>query len=186
MTTADIAHSDLRDLLLSRIRDVPDYPQPGVVFKDITPLLADPAAFGALVDALAALCARHGADKVVGLEARGFILAAPAAAKAEIGFVPIRKAGKLPGTTLRQGYELEYGTAEIEVHSDAFTPGDRVLVIDDVLATGGTAEASLGLIRRAGAEVAGVAVLLELGFLDGRSRLTPALAGAPLEALVVV
>ncbi|GAA1907742.1 adenine phosphoribosyltransferase [Streptantibioticus ferralitis] len=186
MTTADIVHPDLRDLLLSRIRDVPDYPRPGVVFKDITPLLADPAAFGALIDALAALCARHGADKIVGLEARGFILAAPAAAKAEIGFVPIRKAGKLPGATLSQAYELEYGTAEIEVHPEAFAPGDRVLVIDDVLATGGTAEASLSLIRRAGAEVAGVAVLLELAFLDGRSRLTPALAGAPLEALVVV
>ncbi|MDF3288898.1 adenine phosphoribosyltransferase [Streptomyces silvisoli] len=186
MTTADTARSNLRELLLSRIRDVPDYPKPGVVFKDITPLLADPAAFGALTDALAALCVRLGADKVVGLEARGFILAAPAAAKAEIGFVPVRKAGKLPGSTLRQGYELEYGTAEIEVHSDAFGPGDRVLVIDDVLATGGTAKASLDLVRRAGAEVAGVAVLMELGFLDGRGRLAPTLAGAPLEALIVV
>ncbi|MCQ4044217.1 adenine phosphoribosyltransferase [Streptantibioticus rubrisoli] len=186
MTTADTASSSLRELLLSRIRDVPDYPKPGVMFKDITPLLADPAAFGALTDALASLCVRLEADKVVGLEARGFILAAPAAAKAQIGFVPVRKAGKLPGSTLRQGYELEYGTAEIEVHSDAFAPGDRVLVIDDVLATGGTAEASLDLVRRAGAEVAGVAVLMELGFLAGRTRLAPALAGAPLEALVVV
>ncbi|PWI42078.1 adenine phosphoribosyltransferase [Streptomyces sp. ICBB 8177] len=186
MTTADLAGADLRGLLLSRIRDVPDYPVPGVTFKDITPLLADPAAFGALTGALAELCVRHRADKVVGLEARGFILAAPAAARAGLGFVPVRKAGKLPGVTHRQAYELEYGTAEIEVLGDAFVPGERVLVIDDVLATGGTAEASLELIRRAGAEVAGLAVLMELGFLGGRARLAPALDGAPLEALVAV
>jgi adenine phosphoribosyltransferase len=186
MTTTEAASAELRDLLLSRIRDVPDYPRAGVTFKDITPLLADPVAFNALVDALAALCARHAATKVVGLEARGFILAAPAAARARLGFVPVRKAGKLPGETLAQSYELEYGTAEIEVHTDAFGPGDRVLVIDDVLATGGTAEASLDLVRRCGATVAGVAVLLELGFLGGRQRLAPALAGAPLDALVAV
>jgi len=186
MTTTDAAPDELRGLLLSRIRDVPDYPKPGVMFKDITPLLADPIAFNALVDALAALAARHGADKVVGLEARGFILAAPAAARAGLGFVPVRKAGKLPGATHGQTYELEYGTAEIEVHQDAFTPGDRVLVIDDVLATGGTAEASLELIRRSGAQCVGVAVLLELGFLGGRARLAPALAGAPLEALIAI
>jgi adenine phosphoribosyltransferase len=187
MTTTDAAPDEaLRSLLLSRIRDVPDYPKPGVVFKDITPLLADPTAFNALVDALAALAARHGADKVVGLEARGFILAAPAAARAGLGFVPVRKAGKLPGATLAQAYELEYGTAEIEVHRDAFAVGDRVLVIDDVLATGGTAEASLQLLRRTGAQIAGVAVLLELGFLGGRARLGPALGGAPLEALIAV
>ncbi|WP_217200608.1 adenine phosphoribosyltransferase [Streptomyces buecherae] len=177
---------ELRTLLLSRIHDVPDYPRPGVVFKDITPLLADPAAFGALTDALASLCRTYRADKVVGLEARGFILAAPVAVRAGVGFVPVRKAGKLPGATLRQAYDLEYGTAEIELHADALRPGDRVLVIDDVLATGGTAEASLHLIRRAGAEVAGVAVLLELGFLDGRQRLQASLDGAPLEALTTV
>ncbi|ADI05513.1 adenine phosphoribosyltransferase [Streptomyces bingchenggensis BCW-1] len=177
---------ELRGLLLSRILDVPDYPKPGVMFKDITPLLADATAFGALTHALAELCTRHGATKVVGLEARGFILAAPAAVRAGIGFVPVRKAGKLPGATLGQAYELEYGTAEIEIHTDALVPGDRVLVIDDVLATGGTAEASLRLIRRAGAEVAGVAVLLELGFLEGRSRLLPVLDRAPLEALITV
>ncbi|MEU5027428.1 adenine phosphoribosyltransferase [Streptomyces milbemycinicus] len=177
---------ELRGLLLSRILDVPDYPKPGVMFKDITPLLADATAFGALTHALAELCTRHGATKVVGLEARGFILAAPAAVRAGIGFVPVRKAGKLPGATLGQAYELEYGTAEIEIHTDALVPGDRVLVIDDVLATGGTAEASLRLIRRAGAEVAGVAVLLELGFLEGRSRLLPVLDSAPLEALITV
>jgi len=187
MTTTDAtADEALRSLLLSRIRDVPDYPRPGVMFKDITPLLADPTAFNALVDALAVVAARHGADKVVGLEARGFILAAPAAARAGLGFVPVRKAGKLPGATLAQAYELEYGTAEIEIHQDAFGVGDRVLVIDDVLATGGTAEAALELVRRSGAQVAGVAVLLELGFLGGRARLAPALGGAPLEALIAL
>ncbi|OMI41515.1 adenine phosphoribosyltransferase [Streptomyces sparsogenes] len=188
-TTAGIGGLDgeeLRGLLLSRILDVPDYPKPGVTFKDITPLLADAAAFGALTHALAELCVKHRATKVVGLEARGFILAAPAAVRAGIGFVPVRKAGKLPGATLGQAYELEYGTAEIEIHADALEPGDRVLVIDDVLATGGTAEASLRLIRRAGAEVAGVAVLLELGFLEGRGRLLPTLDSAPLEALITV
>ncbi|MDX2396384.1 MULTISPECIES: adenine phosphoribosyltransferase [unclassified Streptomyces] len=177
---------EVRELLLSRIKDVPDYPKPGVMFKDITPLLADPKAFAALTDALAELAARYGATKIVGLEARGFILAAPVAVQAGIGFVPVRKAGKLPGATLAQSYELEYGTAEIEVHAEDLTAGDKVMVIDDVLATGGTAGASLELIRRAGAEVAGVAVLMELSFLPGRARLTDALAGAPLDALIVV
>ncbi|MCX4979721.1 adenine phosphoribosyltransferase [Streptomyces sp. NBC_00572] len=177
---------DVTDLLLSRIRDVPDYPKPGVLFKDITPLLADPEAFTALTDALAALCTAHGATKIVGLEARGFILAAPVAVRAGLGFIPVRKAGKLPGATLKQAYELEYGTAEIEVHAEDLAAGDRVMVIDDVLATGGTAEASIELIRRAGAQVAGVAVLMELGFLPGRARLEPALNGAPLTALIRV
>ncbi|MFE4372904.1 adenine phosphoribosyltransferase [Streptomyces sp. NPDC056835] len=175
-----------RELLLSRIRDVADYPEPGVVFKDITPLLADPKAFTALTDALAEVCARHGATKIVGLEARGFILAAPVAVRAGVGFIPVRKAGKLPGATLSQAYELEYGSAEIEVHAEDLDQDDRVLVIDDVLATGGTAEASLELVRRAGAEVVGVAVLMELGFLGGRARLEPALRGAPLEALITL
>ncbi|MFI5944918.1 adenine phosphoribosyltransferase [Streptomyces sp. SID4919] len=176
----------ISELLLSRIRDVQDYPEPGVVFKDITPLLADPAAFTALTDSLAEFTVRHGATKVVGLEARGFILGAPVAVRAGVGFIPVRKAGKLPGATLSQAYALEYGTAEIEVHAEDLSPGDRVMVIDDVLATGGTAEASLSLIRRAGAQVAGVAVLMELGFLDGRARLEAALDGAPLEALIKV
>ncbi|MEV8568855.1 adenine phosphoribosyltransferase [Streptomyces sp. NPDC051322] len=175
-----------QELLLSRIRDVPDYPKPGVVFKDITPLLADPEAFTALTDALAELCLRHGATKIVGLEARGFILAAPVAVRAGMGFIPVRKAGKLPGATLAQTYELEYGSAEIEVHAEDLDADDRVMVIDDVLATGGTAEASLELIRRAGAQVVGVAVLMELGFLNGRARLEPALRGAPLDALITV
>ncbi|MER6853364.1 adenine phosphoribosyltransferase [Streptomyces flaveolus] len=176
----------IQELLLSRIRDVADYPEPGVVFKDITPLLADPAAFTALTDALAEVAGRTGATKVVGLEARGFILGAPVALRSGLGFVPVRKAGKLPGATLGQAYDLEYGSAEIEVHAEDLSTDDRVLIVDDVLATGGTAEASVQLIRRAGAQVAGLAVLMELGFLDGRARLEPALAGAPLEALLIV
>jgi adenine phosphoribosyltransferase len=161
--------SALADLIRKRIRDVPDYPRPGIVFKDITPLLADGAVFGAVVDELAS---GHGPiDKVAGIEARGFILAAPVATRLGSGFVPVRKAGKLPAKTYAQDYELEYGTATIEVHTDAFDPGDRVLIVDDVLATGGTARATAALVQRAGAEVAGIAVLLELAFLAGRSRL---------------
>ncbi len=178
--------TDIQELLLSRIRDVADYPKPGVVFKDITPLLADPAAFTALTDALAETAERTGATKVVGLEARGFILGAPVALRAGLGFIPVRKAGKLPGATLGQAYDLEYGSAEIEVHAEDLTADDRVLVVDDVLATGGTAEASVRLIRRAGARVAGLAVLMELGFLGGRARVEPALDGAPLHALLTV
>ncbi|GAB3182502.1 adenine phosphoribosyltransferase [Streptomyces incanus] len=178
--------TDVSALLLSRIRDVADHPEPGVLFKDITPLLADPAAFTALSDALAQIAGRTGATKVVGLEARGFILGAPVAVRAGLGFIPVRKAGKLPGATLSQAYDLEYGSAEIEVHAEDLTAADRVLVIDDVLATGGTAEASVQLIRRAGADVAGLAVLMELGFLGGRARVEPALAGAPLEALLTL
>jgi len=178
--------TDIKELLLSRIRDVADYPEPGVMFKDITPLLADPAAFTALTDALAELAVEHGATKIVGLEARGFILGAPVAVRAGVGFVPVRKAGKLPGATLSQAYDLEYGSAEIEVHAEDLSTTDRVMVVDDVLATGGTAEASLKLIRRAGAQVAGVSVLMELGFLGGRTRLEPALDGAPLKALLQI
>ncbi|MET8452103.1 adenine phosphoribosyltransferase [Streptomyces sp. NPDC005209] len=178
--------ADLTALLLSRIRDVPDYPEQGVMFKDITPLLADPAAFTALTDALAEIAERTGATKVVGLEARGFILGAPVAVRAGLGFVPVRKAGKLPGATLRQEYDLEYGSAEIEVHAEDLTSDDRILIVDDVLATGGTAEAAIQLIHRAGAEVAGVAVLMELAFLAGRPRLEAALSGAPVESLLQV
>jgi adenine phosphoribosyltransferase len=167
--TALPAGTALQELIGARIRDIADYPQPGIVFKDITPLLADGSAFAAVVTALAA---GHGRiDKVVGIEARGFILAAPVACCLEAGFVPVRKQGKLPAVTLAESYELEYGTATVEVHSDAFEPGDRVLIVDDVLATGGTAAATASLVRRSGAEVAAVAVLLELGFLDGRGRL---------------
>ncbi|MFI8349638.1 adenine phosphoribosyltransferase [Streptomyces sp. NPDC085596] len=178
--------TSIQELLLSRIRDVADYPEPGVMFKDITPLLADPAAFTALTDTLAELATNTGATKIVGLEARGFILGAPVAVRAGLGFIPVRKAGKLPGATLRQAYDLEYGSAEIEVHAEDLSDGDRVFIVDDVLATGGTAEAAIKLIERAGARVSGVAVLMELGFLEGRARLEPALNGAPLEALLQV
>ena len=172
------ADSDLAELISARVRDIPDYPQPGIVFKDITPLLADGSAFAAVV---AALAAWHGegreggrgrVSKVAGIEARGFIFAAPVALSLGAGFVPVRKQGKLPAATYAATYQLEYGTATIEVHTDAFEPGDRVLIVDDVLATGGTAAATASLVRRAGAEVAAITVLLELGFLDGRSRLS--------------
>ena len=171
---------ELTRLVKSRVRDVPDYPQPGVVFKDITPLLADGKAFSAVVDGLAALYGP--VDKVVGIEARGFILAAPVACRIGAGFVPVRKKGKLPGTTFAQDYELEYGTATLEVLTDAFQPSDRVLVIDDVLATGGTAQATVNLVRRFGAEVTGFAVLIELSFLNGRAKLPD----LPVTALLTV
>jgi len=171
---------DLTRLITDRIRDVPDYPQAGVVFKDITPLLADGAAFRSVIDVMAETYGP--VEKVAGIEARGFILAAPVAARLGAGFVPIRKKGKLPGTTFAQDYQLEYGTATIEVLTDAFDPGDRVLVIDDVLATGGTARATADLVRRAGARVAGISVLLELSFLHGRAKL----ADVPVTALITV
>jgi len=158
--------SDIEALITERIRDVPDYPKPGVLFKDITPLLGDADAFGAVVEATAALFGP--VDKVVGIEARGFILAAPVAYEIRAGFVPVRKKGKLPAATFAAEYDLEYGSAVIEVHTDAFTPGERVLIVDDVLATGGTARATASLVKRGGAEVAGVAVLMELSFLNGR------------------
>jgi adenine phosphoribosyltransferase len=174
------AGAAIADLISAKIRDVADYPQPGVVFKDITPLLADGAALGAVVTALAAGYGR--VDKVAGIEARGFILAAPVACHLGAGFVPVRKEGKLPAPTFAQSYQLEYGTATIEVHQDAFAPGDRVLIVDDVLATGGTAEAATDLVRRAGGEVAGIAVILELAFLGGRAKL----AGVGVRSLLVV
>ena len=179
--------SSARDLVLAHIRDVPDFPEPGIVFKDITPLLAAPAAFAAVVDAFASHAGPSGVgpvDKIVGIEARGFILAAPVAVQLGVGFVPVRKQGKLPGATLTGSYALEYGEATIEVVTDAFAVGDRVLVIDDVLATGGTAEATVELVRRAGAEVVGLSVLLELSFLEGRARL--AAGGDDVLALITV
>ena len=180
MTSSTGAGDELTRLITTLVRDVPDYPQVGVVFKDITPLLADGKAFAAVVDALAATYAP--VDKVAGIEARGFILAAPVACCLGAGFVPIRKKGKLPGATFAQDYELEYGTATIEVLTDAFVPAERVLVIDDVLATGGTARATADLVQRAGARVAGLAVLLELSVLHGRAKLTD----FPVTALLTV
>lgn len=174
------AGDELTKLITTLVRDVPDYPQPGVMFKDITPLLADGSAFAAVIDALASMYGP--VDKVAGIEARGFVLAAPVACRLGAGFVPIRKKGKLPGVTYAQEYDLEYGTATVEVLTDAFEPSERVLVIDDVLATGGTARAAAELVQRAGAEVAGLAVLLELSFLDGRAKLP----GLPVSALLTV
>ncbi len=153
------------------IRDIPDFPKPGVVFKDITPLLGDAQAFLASVDAIADHFRGRNITKVAGIEARGFIFAAPIALRLEAGFVPIRKPGKLPHETEEQGYALEYGTDLLEVHKDAFGVGDVALIVDDVLATGGTAAAGVRLLRRLGADVAGVGVLVELGFLGGRSQL---------------
>ena len=179
-TPADDGPIDVATVLRRLVRDVPDYPQPGVVFKDITPLLADAAGFAAMIAALADGYERI--DKVAGIEARGFILAAPVALRLGVGFVPVRKRGKLPGATRSETYELEYGTAAVEVHVDAFEPGDRVLMIDDVLATGGTAGATEKLIRRSGAEVVSLAVLIELGFLGARARLP----GLPIRSLLLL
>jgi adenine phosphoribosyltransferase len=153
------------------IRDVPDWPQPGVTFKDITPLLNHPAAFLATVDALADGFRDAAIDRVLGVEARGFIFAAPVAYHLEAGFVPVRKAGKLPWEIEREEYALEYGTDLLEIHRDAINPGDRVLIVDDVLATGGTASATARLVERLGGTVVGFGFLVDLLFLGGRAKL---------------
>jgi adenine phosphoribosyltransferase len=158
------------DVVASRIRDIPDFPVPGVTFKDFTPLLSDGPALRAVVQDIARRYAGR-VDVVVGIEARGFIFGAAVAYELGLGFVPVRKAGKLPGTTHVAEYDLEYGSAVIEIHTDAFAHGTRTLVVDDVLATGGTAAAACELIERTGASVEAVEVLLELGFLNGRSKL---------------
>ncbi len=171
MTTARHTPLDLDALLRGRVVDVPDFPTPGVVFKDISPLLADHVAFAGAVDAIVAHHGRGAVDKVVGIEARGFIVAAPVAYHFGAGFVPVRKPGKLPGATHETAYDLEYGKNVLQVHRDAFEPGDRVLVVDDVLATGGTAAAAVRLVEAAGARALGLCVLLELEFLGGRAAL---------------
>jgi adenine phosphoribosyltransferase len=168
--------------LAALIRDVPDYPKPGVVFKDITPLLADPEGLRAAVDQIVAAHPKGSIDKVVGMEARGFLLAAPVAYLLGAGVVPVRKPGKLPREVHERSYDLEYGSNTLALHQDALAPGDRVLVVDDVLATGGTARATVHLVERCGATVVGMAVLLELAFLNGRS----ALEGVDVQALLTV
>jgi adenine phosphoribosyltransferase len=172
---------DTARLVASRVVDVPDFPQAGVVFKDLTPLFADGAVFRKVIDGIVD---HYGSafDVVVGMEARGFVIASAVAYAAGVGVVPVRKAGKLPRPVHAESYALEYGEATLEVHQDAFVAGQRILVVDDVLATGGTAEATLLLVKRAGGVVAGLTVLLELSFLGGRERL----AGQPLHALLTV
>jgi adenine phosphoribosyltransferase len=153
------------------IRDVPDFPQPGIVFKDITPVLADPLAFSTIIDLIVVHFGRGNVDKVVGIEARGFIVASPVAYHFGAGFVPVRKEGKLPSATIAEEYALEYGTATLEIHQDAVRDGERVLIVDDVLATGGTAKATASLVEQIGGKVCGIACLIELDFLKGRDKL---------------
>jgi len=153
------------------IRDIPDFPQEGVMFKDITPLLADEDAFSAVIDMIVVHYGRGAVDKVLGIEARGFILASPVAYHFGAGFVPVRKEGKLPWETEGVTYELEYGEATLEIHRDGIAPGERVLIVDDVLATGGTARAAANLVERLGGKVIGIACLIELSFLHGRDLL---------------
>ncbi|SDC32570.1 adenine phosphoribosyltransferase [Actinokineospora iranica] len=160
------------DRALGLVREVPDFPEPGVLFRDLSPLLADRDGFRAVTDALAATVPA-GVSTLVAVEARGFLFGAAMAAAHGYGVVPVRKPGKLPAVAHRATYALEYGTATLELPADVLRPGDRVVVVDDVLATGGTVEAAAGLVRRAGAEVAGVTVVIEIAALGGRARLAP-------------
>jgi adenine phosphoribosyltransferase len=157
--------------LKARIRHVPDYPKPGILFYDITTLLRDPDGYRAAIDQLAAPFADAGIEAVVGIESRGFILGAAVAERLKAGFVPIRKPGKLPSTTVRESYALEYGTDALEIHTDALTAGQRTLIVDDVLATGGTAAAAVKLVTGLGASLQGLSFLIELGFLNGKTKL---------------
>lgn len=157
----------------SRIVSIPDYPEPGVIFKDITPLFADPDALDAAVDAIAAHFADAGVTKIVAPEARGFMIGAPIAYKLGVGFIPARKPGKLPRATVSVSYELEYGTDTLEIHEDAIEPGDRILLIDDLIATGGTLSAVAKLVQQMGAEIAGYGCILELDALKPREVLDP-------------
>lgn len=168
--------------LESFIRDVPDFPKPGILFKDITPLLASPEAFAEANDAMLAPFANEQIDIVVGIESRGFLFGTHVAEVLKVPFVPIRKAGKLPYTTLAETYDLEYGTATVEVHTDAIAEGQRVLIVDDLLATGGTTKAACKLIERLGGKVVGATFLLELCFLPGRA----VLEGLRVEAVIPV
>ncbi len=161
------------DAVRAAIRDVPDFPKPGVVFKDITPVLSDPRLFKQVIDALAERWRGERIDKIIGIESRGFVFAAPLAYVLGTGLTIVRKPGKLPWRTLREAYALEYGEAVLELHEDAFRPGERVLVLDDVLATGGTAEAAGRLVARQRAELAGFSFVVDLTFLGGAARLGP-------------
>ncbi|HBE88591.1 MAG TPA: adenine phosphoribosyltransferase [Elusimicrobia bacterium] len=168
------------ETLKAAIRDVPDFPKPGIMFKDITPLLNDPALFGLAVKLLAEPYKGKGITKVVGMEARGFIFAAPVALELGAGFTPVRKKGKLPYKTVSVTYDLEYGQDTLQIHEDALASGEKVLIVDDVLATGGTAKGVCGLVEKLGGKVEAVAMLIELGFLNGRDKLS----GYPVESLI--
>jgi adenine phosphoribosyltransferase len=163
------------------IREIPDFPKPGILFKDITPILNDPATFAEVIAGLTARYRPMRIDKIAAMESRGFVFGAPLAANIGAGFVPLRKFGKLPFRTVSETFDLEYGTETLEVHTDAIRSGERVIIIDDLLATGGTAEASVRLVRRVGGDVVEMAFVVELAFLDGRRRL----AGIPVYSMVV-
>jgi adenine phosphoribosyltransferase len=170
------------DLLLTRIRDVPDFPRPGIVFKDITPLLQDNEAFRVACDLLARPYRERQVSLVVGIESRGFIFGPAVALALGAGFAPVRKEGKLPWDTMNESYDLEYGSDTVEMHKDAIRPGQQVLIVDDLIATGGTAAATASLVRRMGGEVVGASFLIELEFLKGRDQL----AGLDLHVLLKV
>jgi adenine phosphoribosyltransferase len=174
--------SSLESSVLHHLRAIPDYPKPGILFQDITPVLANAELLRGVTEAMAEPFLEAGVTKVVGIEARGFILGGPVALSLNTGFVPFRKPGKLPWKAIRREYALEYGTNVVEAHEDAITSADRVLIVDDVLATGGTAAAAADLVRDLGGVVLGWSFLLELGFLSGKTKL----AGAPIRSVVVI
>ncbi len=176
-----MSHTVTVQEITGAIRNVPDFPKPGIQFKDITPVLADARLLSGSIDLLIAGIKPGSVDAVVGIDARGFIFAAAAAMKLNAGFIPVRKKGKLPYTTHEQTYDLEYGTNTVAIHIDAVKPGTRVLLLDDLLATGGTAAAAATLLRKVGADIVGINFLIELGFLHGRDKL----AGFPINSLVV-
>jgi len=173
---SDVTVGDLE----AAIRNVPDFPQPGIQFKDITPVLGDARLFAGAIDLMAARHADAGIDACVGIDARGFIFAAAAAKQLGTGFVPVRKKGKLPWKTHEESYSLEYGEATVAIHQDALQPGARVLLLDDLLATGGTAAAAVSLLKKIGAEIVEIGFLIELGFLKGREKMN----GAPINSLI--
>jgi adenine phosphoribosyltransferase len=171
---------DLRSRLRETVRDIPDFPKPGILFKDITPVLADPKLLRATIDWFAQRYAGEHIDVVVGMESRGFIFGAPLAMELSAAFAPARKPGKLPYQHITESYDLEYGSASLQMHIDAIRPGQKVLVVDDLLATGGTAKATCQLVKRLGGELVGCCFVVELGFLDGRK----ALDGLPVQSIL--
>jgi adenine phosphoribosyltransferase len=175
-----VSSRDILARLRAAVRDVPDFPKPGIIFKDITPVLSDAVLFNDVVEHLADAMRTHDVSVVAGIESRGFIFGAPLANRLGAGFVPIRKPGKLPAARVRIEYALEYGTDALEAHADAIAPGQRVLIVDDVLATGGTAAAAAKLVEQLKGHVIGFCILIELGFLDGRAKL----GRAPLHTLI--